>query len=97
MMKKLVIYLEDEAKRLSELTGVPNEIALAYVSAEDKYFDLIGLNVYEDEISIEKEEVKVLDVDEMIEFIVSETGIDKEICEKLDEAELEYYSEIGLI
>ena len=45
---KIVLNLEDEAKRLSELTGVPIQVSLAFVFAEDRYFDLIGLNIYDD-------------------------------------------------
>ena len=35
--------LEDESKRLTELTGVSEEVTYAFVVSEDNYCDIIGL------------------------------------------------------
>ena len=93
---KITLYLGKEAKRLAELTGMSEEVAYAYVLAEDQYYDQIGLNVYDDEEHVEGCDC-LLDIEEMWEFISSKTGIELEVCELLDAAEIQYYEEIGLI
>ena len=39
----------------------------------------------------------VLDVEKMLQFISTETGIELKTCEMLDAAEMQYYEEIGLV
>lgn len=88
--------LEDESKRLTELTGVSEEVTYAFVVSEDNYCDIIGLNIYDDNDYVEESEI-ILDIEEMLTYISKKTGIDLDICYLLQEAEDKYYSEIGII
>lgn len=89
------LNLEDEAVRMSELTGVDEEVAYAFVLAEDKYFDLTGVNVYVDEAELIND--AIVDVPDMLSYIASIAGLDIELCERLEDAERKYYREIGVI
>lgn len=61
---------------------------------EDDYYDSIGLNVYE--LDVTHEELRS-DAD-LIEFICGRTDkISRELCEQMIEAEYKYFAEIGLI
>ena len=93
---QIVLKLDDEARRLSKLAGVPVDIAYQFVLAEDKFFDLKGLNDYGEDDYIEPEDT-VIDVDEMLTFIASETGISNQICYRLEDAERKYFTEIGIM
>lgn len=88
--------LENESKRLTELTGMPEEVTYAFVISEDNYCNLIGLNIYDDSDYVEESKI-VLDIEEMLSYISGETGIDLDSCELLQEAEDKYFSEIGII
>lgn len=88
--------LESESKRLTEFTGISEEITYAFVISEDNYCDLIGLNIYDDSDYVEESAI-VLDIEEMLSYISGETGIDLGLCELLQEAEDKYFSEIGII
>lgn len=95
--KKLIEFsLDDEAKRMSELTGITLESAKMFVLAEDEYFDIVGVNVYEGEENIESD-YAVVDVQEMVNYIVSVTGIDEELCYRLEDAERKYFCEMGIM
>lgn len=94
--EKITLDLGEEARRLAEITGLSEEVTYAYVIAEDKYCDQIGLNVYGDEEHSMNGNY-VLDVEKMLQFISTETGIELKTCEMLDVAEMQYYEEIGLV
>lgn len=94
--KKIELNLTDEAIRLSELTGISYDETYAYVLAEDEFFDLKGFNDYGDG-NFKEPENNVIDVPEMLEYISCKTGLEMHKCEKLDEAEMEYFSELGIV
>lgn len=94
--ERIELSLEDEAVRLSELTGTSINVANMFVLAEDEYLDMVGVNVYEGEENINSEEV-VVNVQEMINYIVSVAGIDEELCYRLEDAERKYFCEIGIM
>lgn len=93
---QIVLMLDDEARRIAQLTGVSFDIAYQFVLAEDKFFDIKGLNDYGYEDYIEPEDT-VIDAEEMLNFIARETGISSKICYRLEEAERKYYTEIGIM
>lgn len=94
--ERVVLMLDDEAKRITQLTGVSFEIAYQFVLAEDKFFDIKGLNDYGDGGYLELEDTTI-DVGEMIDFIVNETGIALQMCYRLEDAERKYFTEIGIM
>ena len=94
--KPIVLILDDEARRISQLTGISFEIAYQFVLAEDNFFDIKGLNDYGDGEYIEPKDTSI-DVAEMLNFIVCKTGIALQTCYRLEDAERKYFSEIGII
>ena len=92
----IILDLNEESKRLSERTGLSYEIAYAYVLAEDKYYDKIGLNCYDKEDYVKESNI-VLEVSDMNNYISKKPGIPMDTCDLLAEAEEKYFCEIGLI
>lgn len=90
------LFLGDEADRLSELTGLPWNVSYAFVLAEDKFYDMKGLNDYGEADYVLPEDTAI-DVPEMIEFISKLTTITILDCYRLEDAERKYFSEIGII
>ena len=96
-----MVYLDlnKESVFISKEIGCSLELSNNFVEMEDEYFDSIGLNVYE--LDITHDELRsdvVVDDDELIEFICGRTDmISKELCERMIEAEYKYFAKIGLV
>lgn len=94
------LNLQEEAEYISKKLGCTLEASTAFVELEDAYYDIIGLNVYDDTSPIElsPEEATVVDTDVLIKFICSNCDfIPEELCERMLEAEYEYFVLIGLV
>lgn len=91
--------LNKESVFISDQIGCSLEQANIFVELEDDYYDSIGLNVYE--LDVTHEELRsdaVVDDADLIEFICGRTDkISRELCEQMIEAEYKYFAEIGLI
>lgn len=96
-----MVYLDlnKESVFISDQIGCSLEQANIFVELEDDYYDSIGLNVYE--LDVTHEELRsdaVVDDADLIEFICGRTDkISGELCEQMIEAEYKYFAEIGLI
>ena len=93
-----MVYLDlnKESVFISEEIGCALEQANLFVDVEDEYYDSIGLNVYELDVTHEelRPDVVVDDVD-LIKFICDRTDkISREICEQMLEAEYKYFARI---
>lgn len=91
--------LNKEAIFIAEETGCTPEQANLFVELEDVYYDLLGLNVYESDISPkELSSDTVVDDADIIKFVCDRTDmISKGLCERMLEAEYKYFVEIGLV
>lgn len=96
-----MVYLDlnMESVFISKEIGCPLEQSNIFVELEDEYFDSIGLNVYE--LDVTHDELLsdvVVDDDDLIEFVCGKTDkISRELCERMIEAEYKYFAEIGLV
>lgn len=92
------LNLIDEAKYLVDEVGCTNEEAIEYVELEDRYYDKIGLNVYEPTDDTDSDSDIVVEEDEMNEFILKHSNLlTKKLVEKMNEAELKYFKLVGLV
>ena len=95
----MILDLDKEAVFIAEETGCSLEQANTFVDLDDDYYDLIGLNVYE--LDITHEELRsdvVVEDDDIINFVCGRTDkISRELCERMIEAERKYFEKIGLI
>lgn len=91
--------LDKEAAFIAEETGCSLEQANTFVDLEDDYYDSIGLNVYE--MDVTHEELRsdvVVEDDDIINFVCGRTDeISRELCERMLEAEYKYFVEAGII
>lgn len=91
--------LDKEATFITEVTGCSLEQANIFVDLEDEYYDSIGLNVYE--LDVTHEELRsdvVVDDEDIIKHVCGRTDkISRELCERMIEAEHKYFEEIGII
>lgn len=94
----MIIYFEDHAKRMSELANCSYEEALEFAETQDRYFDVIGLNVYpEDEDYDYPEEYQDVVYDtEMAKYILNNSSLPESLIWELIEADLMYLIEVGL-
>lgn len=94
-----ILYLDKEAAFIAEETGCSLEQVNIFAELEDDYYDSIGLNVYE--LDITHEELRsdvVVEDDDIINFVCGRTDkISRELCERMLEAEYKYFVEIGII
>ena len=94
--------IDEAAAFIAERTGCTVEQALAYLYAEDDYFDEIGLNLYPDEnnhLILPPEDTSNIVVDdrEVTAFVLEHTDLSRELTEKIIEAEFAYMEQQGLI
>ena len=100
-MAESVVYLnlDKEAAFIAEVTGCSLEQADTFVDLEDDYYDSIGLNVYE--LDVTHEELRsdvVVDDEDIIKYVCGRTDkISRGLCEKMLEAEYKYFVENGII
>ena len=92
------LNLNEEACFLSNVVGCTHAQALEYVELEDTYFDKIGLNVYEPTDETDLVSDVVVEEEEMDKYILEHSKVlTKELIEKLNEAEMRYFREIGIV
>ena len=91
MSEPIHIYLDDEAKFISEETGISRETVMEYLLSECDYCDMIGLN---DE---ERNEPIILEVSDMNEYIVERTNVTMTQADKIAQSEIRYYEKVGAI
>lgn len=95
--KMIEIDFEKEAIKMMQITQCSKTEADAFLCAQDEYFDMIGLNVYEDELHREHSLSAdiVVDDEEMCLYISSRTKLSIEKCRGLSLADLQYLEELG--
>lgn len=96
----ICLDLDEEARYISKRTGCSLDIATTFVDLEDSYYDLLGVNVYDDSPvkEISQEDATVVDEDELLKFICSKSEeISENLCETMLEAEHEYFVKIGIV
>ena len=99
-MAESVVYLnlDKEAAFIAEVTGCSLEQADTFVDLEDDYYDSIGLNVYE--LDVTHEELRsdvVVDDEDIIKYVCDRTDeISRDLCERMLEAEYKYFVENGI-
>lgn len=92
------LNLNEEACFLSNVVGCTHAQALDYVELEDSYFDQIGLNVYEPTDETDLVSDVVVEEEEMDKYILEHSNkLTKDLIEKLNEAEMRYFREIGIV
>ena len=95
----IILDLDKEAAFIAEETGCSLEQANSFVELEDDYYDSIGLNVYE--LDVTHEELRsdvVVDDEDIIKYVCGRTDkISRGLCEKMLEAEYKYFVENGII
>ena len=93
------IDFEKEAIRIVHITKCSKTEADAFLYAQEEYFDIIGVNVYEDEVNYEHPISTdiIVDDEEMCLYISSRTGISIEKCRNLSLADLQYLKEMGVV
>ena len=72
---------------------------MTFVELEDEYYDSIGLNVYELDVTHDelRSEVVVDDCD-IIKFVCMRTDmISEKLCARMLETEYEYFKQVGLV
>ena len=99
-MAESVVYLnlDKEAAFIAEVTGCSLEQADTFVDLEDDYYDSIGLNVYE--LDVTHEELRsdvVVEDEDIIKYVCDRTDeISRDLCERMLEAEYKYFVENGI-
>ena len=99
-MAESVVYLnlDKEAAFIAEVPGCSLEQADTFVDLEDDYYDSIGLNVYE--LDVTHEELRsdvVVDDEDIIKYVCGRTDkISRDLCERMLEAEYKYFVENGI-
>ncbi|RKI38467.1 hypothetical protein D7V86_19500 [bacterium D16-51] len=93
------VDFEKEAIRMMQITQCSKTEADVFLCAQDEYFDMIGLNVYEDELHHEHllSVDIVVDDEEMCLYISSRTKLSIEKCRSLSLADLQYLEELGVV
>lgn len=94
----ILLNLDEEIEVIVNEIGCTKEAAADYVHLEDAYYDEIGLNVYDDFVESTESSDIVVEEQALHSFIVSHSNnLDLELCERIQEVELEYFKRIGLI
>lgn len=94
----ILLNFDEEIELIVNEIGCTKEVATDYVHLEDAYYDEIGLNVYDDFIESADSSDIVVEEQELHSFIVRHSNnLDLELCERIQEVELEYFKRIGLI
>ena len=90
------LELNELAKAISIKAGCSIENAIRFLSTQELYLDMIGVNTVSDDESFVTEKV-VIDDAEMMNFIIERTGMSESFARRLADSEWEYMSEQGII
>lgn len=101
MENELVLDLDELAQYLAEKCGCNVEDADMYLIGEEEYLASVGLSGYGREdrtpfLPDEETANAVVEVQAIEDYVVEHKGLDRELVEKLAQAEAEYMEENGL-
>lgn len=94
------VYVSDQIKQMSLISGISADEVEQYIDAEDEYYRSVGLIVEpEDENfgELQSREDICIDDDKLCNYITGSTGISVNTYRELNYAEYVYLSELGLI
>lgn len=92
----IYLDLEEQIKYIAELTALDYELAEKYVYAEDRYYDIIDLNVYPGG-ERENASIGIVDEGELIKYISKETGMDLDMCNRFAVSTIVFAWETGIL
>lgn len=104
------VYEEEFIEYVVNVVGCTEEEAKGYWLKESEFFVKKGIQsgcdtdiewtldeLIEYEEIMKSKEAPVIEVEKMLKYIEKETGIDMDVLERIEEAEMEYLEELGLV